>query len=105
MTDKRLVLTTTSSESEARKIARALVEGRVAACVNIVPRVTSIYSWQGKIEESDEWLLLIKTNVAAFASVREAIAKLHSYELPECVSVAVEDGSSSYLHWIEESVC
>jgi periplasmic divalent cation tolerance protein len=104
MTDKRIVLTTAGSEQEARKIAHSLVERRLAACVNIVPQVTSIYRWQGKIEEAQEWLLVVKTTAAAFGKVREAIAELHSYELPECVCLPIEDGSPNYLEWIAESV-
>ena len=104
MTDKRIVLTTAASEEEARKIARQLVERRIAACVNLVPKITSIYRWQGNIDEAQEWLLIVKTTAAAFGQVREAIAELHSYELPECVSLAIEDGSPAYLQWIAESV-
>lgn len=104
MTDKRIVLTTASSEEEARKIARHLVERRLAACVNIVPQVASIYRWHGKIEETREWLLIVKITAAAFAQVRAAIAELHSYELPECICLTIEDGSPSYLQWIAESV-
>jgi periplasmic divalent cation tolerance protein len=104
MSDKRIVLTTTASEDEARKIARYLVERRLAACVNIVPRVASIYRWQGKVEEAHEWLLVVKTTTAAFGQVRESIAELHSYELPECVCLTIEDGSPTYLQWIAESV-
>jgi periplasmic divalent cation tolerance protein len=104
MTDKRIVLTTASSEEEARKIARHLLEHRLAACVNLVPQVASIYLWQGKIEEAQEWLLVIKTTAAAFDQVREAIADLHSYELPECICLTIEDGSPAYLQWIAESV-
>jgi len=104
MTDKRIVLTTTGSEEEARKIARHLVERSLAACVNIVPRVISIYRWQGKVEEAQEWLLIVKTTAAAFGLVREAITELHTYELPECLCMAVEDGSETYLRWIGESV-
>jgi periplasmic divalent cation tolerance protein len=104
MTDKRIVLTTASSEEEARKIARHLLEHRLAACVNLVPQVASIYLWQGKIEEAQEWLLVIKTTAAAFGQVREAIADLHSYELPECICLTIEDGSPAYLQWIAESV-
>lgn len=104
MTDKRIALTTAGSEEEARKIARYLVENRIAACVNIVPRVTSVYRWQGKIEEAQEWLLVIKTTAAAFEQLRRAIAQLHSYELPECISLPVDDGSTGYLEWISESV-
>jgi periplasmic divalent cation tolerance protein len=104
MTDKRIVLTTAGSEEEARKIARRLVETRVAACVNIVPQIASIYRWQGKVEESREWLLVIKTTDAAFDKVRQAIAELHSYELPECICLTIEDGSPNYLQWIAGSV-
>lgn len=104
MTDKRIVLSTAGSEEEARKIAHHLVEQKLAACVNIVPQVESIYRWQGKVESSREWLLLIKTTVEQFASVRDAVAKLHSYDLPECVAIAIEDGSTKYLNWIGESV-
>ncbi|MFZ0954071.1 MAG: divalent-cation tolerance protein CutA [Candidatus Sulfotelmatobacter sp.] len=104
MTDKRIVLTTASSEEEARKIARHLLEHRLAACVNIVPKIASIYLWQGKIEEACEWLLVVKTTAAAFGQVRAAIAELHSYELPECICVTIEDGSPAYLQWIAESV-
>ena len=104
MTDKRIVLCTAGSEDEARKIARNLVEQRLAACVNIVPRMESIYRWQGKLESSGEWLLLIKTTVERFPAVRDAIRDLHSYELPECIAISIEDGSSGYLEWIAQSV-
>ncbi len=104
MTDKRIVLSTAGSEEEARKIARHLVDQQLAACVNIVPHVESIYRWQGKIESSREWLLLIKTNAANLAAVQDAIGELHSYDLPECIAIPIEDGSSEYLQWIGESV-
>jgi periplasmic divalent cation tolerance protein len=104
MTDKRIVLCSAGSEDEARKIARHLVEQRLAACVNIVPRMESIYRWQGKLESSGEWLLLIKTTVERFPAVRDAIRDLHSYELPECIAISIEDGSSGYLEWIAQSV-
>ena len=104
MTDKRIVLCTAGSQDEARKIARHLVEQRLAACVNIVPRMESIYRWQGKLESSGEWLLLIKTTVERFPAVRDAIRDLHSYELPECIAIRIEDGSSGYLEWIAQSV-
>ena len=103
MTDKRIVLTTAGSEEEAWKIARYLVENRLAACVNIIPQMRSIYRWQGKVEEADEWLLLIKTTERNFLAVSHAVKALHSYELPECVCIAIDDGSPSYLQWIEES--
>lgn len=104
MTNKRIVLTTTGSEAEAQKIARHLVESRMAACVNIIPQIASVYRWQGKVEEACEWLLLIKTTADGFEKIREAIAELHSYELPECVCLTVEDGSANYLQWIADSV-
>jgi periplasmic divalent cation tolerance protein len=104
MTDKRVVLTTASSEQEAQKIAHHLVERRLAACANIVPQVTSIYRWQDKVEEAREWLLVVKTTAAAFGQVRQAIAELHSYELPECICLTIEDGSPDYLQWIADSV-
>ena len=104
MTDKRIVLTTAASEEEARKIARHLVEHHLAACVNIVPQIRSIYRWQGAVEEAREWLLIVKTTAAAFGQVREGIAELRSYEVPECICLTVEDGSTTYLEWIAESV-
>jgi periplasmic divalent cation tolerance protein len=104
MTDARLVLSTAGSHEEARKIAQALVERRLAACVNIVPQVESIYRWQGKVESAQEWLLLIKTSVERFSAIRDALGELHSYEVPECIAITIEDGSSSYLEWIKHSV-
>jgi periplasmic divalent cation tolerance protein len=104
MSDHRLVLTTAGSHDEARRIAHALVERRLAACVNIVPQVESIYRWQGNVEQAQECLLLIKTTAAAFPNVRDAIKDLHSYDLPECVCLVIEDGSAKYLKWIADSV-
>jgi periplasmic divalent cation tolerance protein len=100
MTDKRIVLCTAGSEDEARNIARHLIEHRLAACVNIVPQIESVYRWQEKTESSREWLLLIKTTAEKFPAVRDAIRDLHSYELPECVAINIEDGSSDYLEWM-----
>jgi len=104
MTDKRLVLSTAGSEEEARKIANGLVERHLAACVNIVPQIESVYRWQGKMESAPEWLLLIKTTSEKFANVRDAIRELHSYDLPECICVNIEDGSAAYLEWIAANV-
>lgn len=104
MTDKRIVLTTASSEDEARRIAHHLVEHRLAACVNLVPHIESIYRWQGKLESNSEWLLLIKTSVENFSAVRATIAALHSYEVPECIAISIEDGSPQYLEWLSESL-
>jgi periplasmic divalent cation tolerance protein len=104
MTDKRLVLTTCGNLEEARSIAHALVDRHLAACVNILPQIESVYRWQGEVETSNEWLLIIKTTAGAFDRVREALVALHSYELPECIQIAVETGSAAYLDWIGESV-
>src|SRR5208282_1957292 len=103
MTDKRLVLTTCGSLEEARTIAHALVEHQLAACVNITPQIESVYRWQGEVEPSTEWLLLIKTTLDAFDRVRQTVSALHSYELPECIEIGIEDGSAAYLEWIGES--
>jgi periplasmic divalent cation tolerance protein len=103
MTDARIVLTTAGSSQEAEKIARALVESRLAACVNVVPQIQSVYRWKGKIEQETEWLLIIKTRLRAVESVSQTIKELHSYELPECIILEVSDGSAAYLNWIEEN--
>jgi periplasmic divalent cation tolerance protein len=104
MTDKIIVLTNTGSQEEARQIARALVERKLAACVNIIPAVESTYWWKGKIETASEWTLLIKTVRTNFEAIRDAIRELHSYDLPECIAVTVDEGSAEYLNWITESV-
>jgi periplasmic divalent cation tolerance protein len=103
MTNARIVLTTAGSAEEAHKIAQALVDRRLAACVNIVPQIESVYRWQGKVETASEWLLLIKTQADAFEGVRATIEVLHSYEIPECIMLALEAGSQEYLDWIEQN--
>lgn len=103
-TKARVVLTTAGSQEEAQKIAHALVERKLAACVNIVPHIESVYRWQGKVESATEWLLVVKTTAEAFPSVRDAIKELHSYDLPECVMLEIADGSEAYLGWIGENV-
>lgn len=104
MTDKRLVLTTAGSNDEARKIAESLVTQQLAACVSVVSQVNSIYRWEGKVQEADEWLLLIKTTEAAVDRVRHTIREMHSYNLPECMVLPIEAGCNQYLGWIGESV-
>jgi periplasmic divalent cation tolerance protein len=104
MTDKIVVLSTCSSKKEAERIARALVESRLAACVNILPRILSVYRWKGDVEESSEWLLLIKTARGNFGRLQAEVRKLHSYEVPELVAVPVVDGLAAYLDWIAASV-
>jgi periplasmic divalent cation tolerance protein len=103
MTDKKIVLTTAGTREEANKIARALVERRLAACVNVVP-MESVYHWKDNVESAQEWLLLVKTTAEAFDDVEAAIQELHSYELPECVVLPIEGGSEQYLEWIGDNV-
>ncbi len=104
MTDKRIVLTTTASKDEAQKIARALVDQKLAACVNIVGPVGSTYWWKGVVESGEEFLCVVKTTAASADKVCAAVQELHSYELPECVVLAIEGGSEGYLAWIGENV-
>lgn len=100
MTDKRIILTTAGTQTEAQQIARALVERRLAACVNISAPIESVYRWKGTVETAQEWMLIIKTTQAAVDRVRDAIRELHSYDLPECVVIPIEGGSAEYLSWI-----
>ncbi|HXZ80640.1 MAG TPA: divalent-cation tolerance protein CutA [Terriglobales bacterium] len=104
MTDKRVVLSTAETESEAITIAQALVERKLAACVNIVGPIRSIYRWKGEVENATEFLLLVKTSSDLFDRVHDTIRQLHSYELPECIQLPIEAGSQAYLDWISESV-
>src|SRR4051812_42015159 len=95
-----LVITNAPDRAVAEKIARTLVEQKLAACVNILAPCASVYRWQGKIETADEIPLLIKTRSEIFPEVETAIKELHPYELPEIVAVPVAHGSSEYLEWI-----
>jgi len=104
MTEARVVVTTTGNRDEAEKIATALVEAELAACVNIVGPIRSIYRWEGKLENAEEFLLVVKTWGSAYEDVEAKIRELHSYELPECIALRVEKGSEEYLDWIEGAV-
>ena len=95
------VVTTTASEDEARRIAAALVERRLAACVQIVGPITSVYRWQGAVETSQEWQCAIKTRRDLYADVEAAIVELHSYDVPEVLAVPIIAGSPGYLAWVE----
>lgn len=99
-----VALSTASSVEDAEFIARELVERRLAACVNIVPGVSSIYRWRGEVERSEEVQLVIKTSAERFEALREAVLKLHTYELPELVALEVKAGHAPYLAWLEESL-
>ncbi|MBI4873237.1 MAG: divalent-cation tolerance protein CutA [Acidobacteria bacterium] len=101
MTDKIVVLCTCGSAGEAERVSSALVESRAAACVNIVPGLTSVYRWQGAVERASEWLLVIKSRRELFPKIRAEIERLHSYETPEIVALPVVDGAEAYLGWLD----
>ena len=101
---KYLFLVTVGNIEEGKNIARNLVENKVAACVNIIPNITSIYEWKGVIEEDNEYLLFIKTTEEKSALLIQKIKELHSYDPPECIGFKIERGSQSYLKWIEDVV-
>ena len=99
-----VMLCTVPDQESGAKIARALVEERLAACVNLLPGVGSVYRWEGKVEEASEALLVIKTTAARFEAVKKRIKELHSYELPEIIAVSITAGSSEYLKWLTDSI-
>jgi periplasmic divalent cation tolerance protein len=101
MTDKIVVFSTAASAEEAEKIARSLVEARLAACVNVIREVRSFYRWQGKTEDAAEWLLVIKSSREHFDALRAAVEKLHSYDVPEVIALPVVDGARNYLNWMD----
>ncbi|MDD1622500.1 MAG: divalent-cation tolerance protein CutA [Methylococcaceae bacterium] len=96
-----LILCTCPDQKTADTIGRQLVTDKLAACVNILPGLASIYEWQGKIETAQEHLLLIKSHSERFAAIEAVIKKTHPYQLPEIIAVAIESGSSDYLKWID----
>lgn len=98
----RIALTTCSDAESAASLASQLVERGVAACVNIVPGIRSIYRWQGKIEDDSECLLIIKTTVDRMTDIKTAITELHDYDVPECIVLPVETGTPAYLNWVVE---
>jgi periplasmic divalent cation tolerance protein len=104
MTDKIVVLSTCDSEEQAARLARHLVEQRLAACVNILPEVRSIYRWNEKVEDSGEWVLVIKTRRDLFLALRAEIEKIHSYEVPEIIALPVVEGSEAYLGWLDHEL-
>jgi periplasmic divalent cation tolerance protein len=104
MTDKIVVFNTCTSTEEAQRVARALVEKRLAACVNIIPGVRSVYRWKDVIEDDEEVLLAIKTSRALLDELRVEIERLHSYEIPEVIALPVVDGSERYLAWINREL-
>ncbi len=99
------IIATTASKDEAERIAQALLEQRLAACVQIVGPMESLYWWQGKINKSEEWLCIAKSELSLFPKVEETVKALHSYEVPEILAVPIVGGSESYLQWLGEHVC
>jgi len=97
-----VVLVTCGSKEEGLKIAHSLVEERLAACVNLVSPVRSIYRWEGKICDEKEWILIIKTQKQGFEELEKKVKSLHSYSVPEIIGLPIVEGSSSYLEWLEE---
>jgi len=104
MTNARIVLTTVGLKDAAESLAQQLVERRLAACVNIVGPIRSIYRWKNKVQNEQEYLLLIKTTTEHAAELQSAFRGLHPYELPECVQLPVQDGSEEYLAWLAAEV-
>jgi periplasmic divalent cation tolerance protein len=101
MTNSIVVLSTCASGEEAERLARQLLEVRLAACVNVITQIRSYYWWKGKVEESGEWMLVIKTSRDLFEQVRTVLESAHSYELPEVLALPVIAGSPNYLSWLE----
>ncbi len=100
--DNIVVFITASNEDEASKIARALVEARLAACVNVIRNIRSIYSWQGKIEDEAEVLLMAKTRRSLFEALSGKVKELHGYTVPEIIAVPIVEGSADYLRWLKD---
>jgi len=98
-----VVFITTSNEDEAVKIAHALVEARLAACVNIIKEIRSIYLWQGKIEDDKEVLMIVKSRRKHFVAISKKVKEMHSYEVPEVIALPIVDGAENYLKWLQES--
>ena len=99
-----IVFCTCENAEQGRRIAEALVEARLAACVNILPPLRSVYRWQGKIESAEEVLLLIKTTAGRFPALEDRIQQLHSYDTPEIIAIPIAAGSEKYLDWLREQV-
>jgi periplasmic divalent cation tolerance protein len=104
MAGEKLIISTAGSRDQASRIAQALVNESLAACVNIVGPIESVYRWQGTVESSEEFLLLIKTTSACAMNAIVRLRELHSYQLPEAIELDISSGSADYLRWIQDSV-
>lgn len=98
-----VVLITTASKEEAERIATSLVEQGLAACATLIPQVTSIFSWQGKVCREEETLMIVKSRSALFSELTAVVQKMHSYETPEIIALPIADGSEDYLKWLRHS--
>ncbi len=98
-----VVFITTSKEDEAAAIARALVEERLAGCVNIIRGIRSIYRWQGNIEDDKEVLMIAKTQKKLFKALEKKVKELHSYDVPEIIAMPIAEGSKDYLKWLQDA--
>lgn len=101
--DLCLVLTTAGSRDEAERLAHALVEQRIAACVNIIPGLTSVYRWKGQVESAEEVLMLMKTTASNLQRLEDSLRSLHSYEVPEFLVLQPDSASEAYLQWLLDS--
>ena len=104
MTDKVVILVTAASRREGRKIARHLVEAKLAACVNITQAVESIYRWEGKVADEKEFVMLIKSTRELFPEIKAEISRIHSYHTPEIICLPIIEGSRNYLQWVSDAV-
>ena len=104
MTDLILVLTTVAADDRAESLAHQLVEERLAACVNLLPPMTSVYRWKGRVERDAERQLVIKTTRGRLAALQSRLGELHGYELPELIVLSVEAGGEAYLEWARQAV-
>jgi len=102
--DFAIILTTASGEKEGRSIANTLVEKQLAACVNIIPKISSVYRWEGQIQSESEVLLLIKTTKDLEAEVYREVQNVHSYDIPELITLPITNGSEPYLDWMTNAV-
>jgi periplasmic divalent cation tolerance protein len=104
MSKQVVVLITTGSKEEADRIANALVAEMMAACVNVIPGVTSVYRWQGEVQRAQEWLLVAKSRIEVLDDVIRRVKALHSYDTPEIIALPLAGGSDAYLRWIDKEV-
>jgi len=103
MSRELLVFVTTPNSDEAEQIAGTLVSEQLAACVNIVGEIQSVYRWKGEVTRDKEALIIIKTTDERYAALESRVKQLHSYETPEVIAIAIEQGSAEYLSWLRES--